>query len=58
MTVSDKEEIAQLKKFLAQHFEIKDLGNFKYFLGVEVAKSDKGIVLSQQNYVLDLLKET
>ncbi|PRQ38173.1 putative RNA-directed DNA polymerase [Rosa chinensis] len=39
-------------------FEMKDLGQLKYFLGIEVARSKKGILLSQRKYVLDLLAET
>ena len=30
----------------------------KYFLGIEVMRSKKGILLTQRKYVLDLLKET
>ena len=30
----------------------------KYFLGMEVARASKGIVVSKRKYVLDLLKET
>ena len=52
------EEMARLKKYLATQFEIKDLGKLRYFLGIEVARSEKGIFLSQRKYVLDLLKET
>ncbi|XP_048235711.1 uncharacterized protein LOC125371220 [Ricinus communis] len=37
---------------------MKDLGQLRYFLGMEVAKSKKGIVVSQLKYILDLLKET
>eukprot|EP00253_Pinus_taeda_P034143 PITA_34143 len=37
---------------------MKDLGELKYFLGIEVSRSKKGIFLLQQKYVLDLLKET
>ena len=48
----------KLKSCLAKEFEIKDLGNLKYFLGIEVAWSRKGIFVSQRKYVLDLLKET
>ena len=37
---------------------MKDLGRLKYFLGIEVARSDEGIFLSQRKYVLDILAET
>ena len=53
----DLEEIERLKKHLATKFEIKDLGRLRYFLGIEVTPSNKSIFISQQKYVLDLLKE-
>jgi Reverse transcriptase (RNA-dependent DNA polymerase) len=37
---------------------MKDLGELRYFLGIEVARSKKGVVISQQKYVLDLLNDT
>ncbi|XP_021815544.1 uncharacterized protein LOC110758063 [Prunus avium] len=37
---------------------MKDLGDLKYFLGIEVARSTTGIFLSQRKYILDLLTET
>jgi len=43
---------------LAAQFEMKDIGKLKYFIGIEVAYSKKGIFISQRKYVLDLLKET
>ncbi|KAK0594035.1 hypothetical protein LWI29_029766 [Acer saccharum] len=52
------EEMGCLKEVLAKEFEIKNLGSLKYFLGMEVARSKKGIVVSQRKYILDLLKET
>ncbi|KAJ4700964.1 Retrovirus-related Pol polyprotein from transposon TNT 1-94 [Melia azedarach] len=58
LTGDYEEETLELKKFLAKEFEIKDLGNLKYFLGMEVARSKRGILVSQWKYVLDLLKET
>ncbi|XP_050124577.1 uncharacterized mitochondrial protein AtMg00810-like [Malus sylvestris] len=54
----DSDEMMKLEQSLAAEFEIKNLGDLKYFLGVEVARSSRGIFLSQRKYVLDLLKET
>ncbi|XP_028752907.1 uncharacterized protein LOC114712518 [Neltuma alba] len=50
--------ISSLKSFLNSHFQTKDLGPLKYFLGIEVLRNKKGILLTQRKYVLDLLKET
>ena len=58
VTGNDQEAISELKKKLAQSFEIMDLGPVKYFLGIEVATSNHGIFVNQRKYVLDLLKET
>ena len=58
LTGDDLEELGQLKGFLAQEFEIKDLGQLQYFLGMEVARTKKGISISQKKYIIDLLKET
>ena len=58
VTGDDSTERERLKKGLVQEFEIKELGKLKYFLGIEVAHSKEGIFISQQKYVLDLLKET
>ncbi|WVZ24536.1 hypothetical protein V8G54_003080 [Vigna mungo] len=54
----DKKEQQVLSECLATEFEIKTLGRLKYFLGIEVAHSKKGIFISQQKYITDLLKET
>ncbi|CAL2260605.1 unnamed protein product [Prunus armeniaca] len=51
-------EISQLQDYLATEFEMKDLGRLQYFLGIEVARSQQGIFLSQRKYVLDLLTDT
>jgi hypothetical protein len=58
ITGDDSEEIERLQQQLASEFEMKDLGNLKYFLGIEVARGRDGIFLCQRKYVLDLLAET
>ena len=55
---NDSEEMANLKNILVTEFEFKDLGNLKYFLGIEVARSKQCISMCQRKYVLDLLAET
>ncbi|PRQ35370.1 putative RNA-directed DNA polymerase [Rosa chinensis] len=58
VTGDDFEEIQRLQDQLSLEFEMKDLGNLKYFLGIEVARGKDCIMLSQRKYVLDLLAET
>ncbi|XP_019058891.1 PREDICTED: uncharacterized protein LOC109116981 [Tarenaya hassleriana] len=58
ITGNDTVGIADTKRFLHNTFEIKDLGELKYFLGIEVLRSPTGIFLSQRKYILDLLQET
>ncbi|XP_068338973.1 uncharacterized mitochondrial protein AtMg00810-like [Pyrus communis] len=53
-----KTGMMKLEQNLIAEFEMKNLGDLKYFLGVEVAWSSRGIFLSEHKYVLDLLKET
>ncbi|XP_016199293.1 uncharacterized protein LOC107640269 [Arachis ipaensis] len=47
VTKNSTAEIASIKKILDCNFKIKDLSTLKYFLGIEVAHSSKGISLSQ-----------
>ena len=56
MTGNDQNKRQDLMLYLAKEFEINELGILKYFLGIEVAHSKKGIFISQQKYVTDLLK--
>ncbi|KAL0539594.1 hypothetical protein IC582_023810 [Cucumis melo] len=57
LTEDDQTEISQLKQRMSDEFEIKDLRNLKYFLGM-VARSKEGIFVSQRKYTIDLLTET
>ena len=49
LTRDDQVEISQLKHRMGDEFEIKDIENLKYFLGMEVASSKEGISVSREN---------
>ena len=46
ITCSDHDGIRKLKQHLFSHFQTKDLGKLKYFLGIEIAPSNSGVVMS------------
>ncbi|GKB09210.1 uncharacterized mitochondrial protein-like protein [Tanacetum coccineum] len=43
---------------LSHRFAMKDLGLLRYFLGIDVASSPKGYLLSQSKYIADLFDRT
>jgi len=51
------EGIAQLKQHLSSHFQTKDLGKLKHFLGIEVAQFSHDIAITQRKYALDILED-
>ena len=55
---SDQDGIQKLKQHLFSHFQTKDLGKLKCFLGIEVAQSNSEVVISQRKYTLDILADT
>ncbi|GJT19242.1 ribonuclease H-like domain-containing protein [Tanacetum coccineum] len=57
ITGNDVGKIEKFKAYLNTKFKIKDLGKLKYFLGIEVIDTDKGLCLSQRKYCLDLLSD-
>ena len=46
ITSTDQDGIRKLKQHLFSHFQTKDLGKLKYFLGIEIAQSNSSVVMS------------
>ncbi|GJU63390.1 retrovirus-related pol polyprotein from transposon TNT 1-94 [Tanacetum coccineum] len=54
---NDHEAITQFQTYLSNCFHMKDLGNLKYLLGIEVARAKEEIFLCQRKYALDIISE-
>ncbi|XP_070022540.1 uncharacterized mitochondrial protein AtMg00810-like [Nicotiana sylvestris] len=52
-----QELIQNTKDALQQHFKIEDLGELRYFLGIELARNKIGIVMHQRKYALELISD-
>nr|XP_025883812.1 uncharacterized protein LOC112940244 [Solanum lycopersicum] len=57
VTGNNQELINQVRKDMQEMFKVKDLGELKFFLGIEIARSHEGIVLCQRKYALELISE-
>ncbi|KAL0345252.1 UNVERIFIED_CONTAM: Retrovirus-related Pol polyprotein from transposon RE2 [Sesamum radiatum] len=58
LTGDSTDEVTALKDYLHSLFTIKDLGFAKYFLGLELARSSHGLLVTQQKYITDILTDT
>jgi hypothetical protein len=57
ITGDDRSSIRDLQHFLSQNFEMKNLGQLNYFLGLKVTSGSDGYYLSQVKYASDLLSK-
>jgi hypothetical protein len=55
---NDTYEVSHLTSFLNTQFKLKSLGPLKYFLGLEIARSFKGIFVCQRKYTLEIIEDT
>lgn len=56
ITGDDDGEIQRTRENLSVRFQMKELGELKHFLGLEVERCKEGLFLCQQKYASDLLK--
>ena len=54
---NNKVEVDEFKLLLNHKFKLKDLGDLRYFLGLEVARLDQGIALCQRKHALEVLSD-
>ncbi|XP_047270440.1 uncharacterized mitochondrial protein AtMg00810-like [Capsicum annuum] len=57
ITGDSERMISEEKEVLHRQFKIKDLGELKYFLGIEVLRPKQGVLLNQRKYILELISE-
>ncbi|MCO5580368.1 hypothetical protein L7F22_034235 [Adiantum nelumboides] len=49
------EDVEHVKALLGKQFDMRDLGELRYFLGIEMIHNEGGVWLSQKKYGLDML---
>nr|XP_016438698.1 PREDICTED: uncharacterized mitochondrial protein AtMg00810-like [Nicotiana tabacum] len=57
ITGSSPNLVNNAKKVLHSKFKVKNLGKLRYFLGIEISRSKKGILLNQRKYALELISK-
>ena len=54
---SDLKEIEKIKKEFTTRYEMKDLGELAFYLGMRVTRTAELISVDQERYTLDVLKK-
>ncbi|KAL0329132.1 UNVERIFIED_CONTAM: Retrovirus-related Pol polyprotein from transposon RE2 [Sesamum radiatum] len=57
LTGSSTSDIDAVKTYMDRLFTIKDLGPAKYFLGLQLPRSDHGLLVFQTKYLTDILED-
>ena len=55
---NDVDVVVIFKQFLDNKFKLKDFGILKFFLGLEVTRTAKGLSLCQRKFTLKILSDT
>ncbi|GAA0154609.1 hypothetical protein LIER_12542 [Lithospermum erythrorhizon] len=58
LAISSLEDIEEVKAYLPNKFTIKNIGEAKYFLGIQIARSEAGMYLTQTKYITDIIKDS
>ena len=54
---SDLNEVERIKQQFTEHYEMKDLGELNYYLGMKVTRSKEYIKLDQSGYIREILEK-
>ena len=57
LTGSNMQDIQDFKLVMKSEFEMTDLGKLAYFLGMEIPRTSKGLILHQTKYAVVILKK-
>ncbi|KAL2227763.1 UNVERIFIED_CONTAM: Retrovirus-related Pol polyprotein from transposon RE2 [Sesamum indicum] len=58
VTSASLQHIQSVKNYLHSLFTIKDLGEARYFLGLEIGRNSEGIFVAQSKYIHDIVRDT
>ncbi|KAL2230490.1 UNVERIFIED_CONTAM: Retrovirus-related Pol polyprotein from transposon RE1 [Sesamum indicum] len=58
MTGPSLDDIGRVKQYLYNLFTIKDIGNARYFLGLEIAHSTSDLYMAQTKYAMDIIEDS